>query len=115
MFEFASGFLNNTGSDSVRFTDPSGTAYDSYDYSLSWSEYDKGFRVARFDLPRAGEVREGHLVHDSVVGEAGQREPIDLELASVGVGKPPEARRRGGPRGHGEVQAADNELKRIRP
>lgn len=43
VFEFASGFLNNTGSDSVRFTDPSGTAYDSYDYSLSSSQYDKVF------------------------------------------------------------------------
>ena len=43
VFEFASGFLNNTGSESVRFTDPSGTAHDSYDYSLSSTQYDKVF------------------------------------------------------------------------
>lgn len=43
VFEFASGFLNNTGADSVRFTDPAGTAYDSYDYSLSSTQYDKVF------------------------------------------------------------------------
>jgi hypothetical protein len=43
VFEFASGFLNNTGTDSVRLTDPSGTAHDSYDYSLSSTQYDKVF------------------------------------------------------------------------
>jgi beta-lactamase superfamily II metal-dependent hydrolase len=43
VFEFASGFLNNTGAESVRYTDPSGTAYDSYDYNLSSTQYDKVF------------------------------------------------------------------------
>ena len=43
VFEFASGFLNNTGAESVRYTDPAGTAYDSFDYSLSSTQYDKVF------------------------------------------------------------------------
>ncbi len=46
VFEFASGFLNNTGSESVRYTDPSGTVYDSYDYQLGSSQYDKVFHRA---------------------------------------------------------------------
>ena len=43
VFEFASGFLNNTGTDSVRFTDPSGTQIDGYDYSISTSRTDYVF------------------------------------------------------------------------
>ncbi len=43
VFEFPSGFLNNTGTDSVRFTSPAGTAYDSYDYSLGSTQNDKVF------------------------------------------------------------------------
>ncbi|MGZ4493624.1 MAG: lamin tail domain-containing protein [Nocardioides sp.] len=46
VFEFASGFLNNTGSDSARFTDPSGTQIDGYDYSLSSTHYDQVFHRA---------------------------------------------------------------------
>ena len=32
-----------TGAESVRYTDPAGTAYDSFDYSLSSTQYDKVF------------------------------------------------------------------------
>jgi len=41
VYEFASGFLNNTGTDSARFTDPSGTQIDGYDYSISTSRADQ--------------------------------------------------------------------------
>lgn len=43
---FASGFLNNTGSDSVRFLAINGgaeTVFDSHTYSLSSTQYDKVF------------------------------------------------------------------------
>ena len=46
VFEFASGFLNNTGSESVRFLSGSGASevvHDSYSWSLSSSQYDKVF------------------------------------------------------------------------
>ncbi len=43
VFEFSSGFLNNTGTDAVRYTDPGGTEYDSYGYSLSSTKYDQVF------------------------------------------------------------------------
>lgn len=46
VFEFPSGFLNNTGAESVRYTDPGGTAYDSFDYSLSSTKYDQVFHRA---------------------------------------------------------------------
>ena len=44
--EFASGFLNNTGSDSVRFLKIVGTTetvYDSTSYTLSTTKYDQVF------------------------------------------------------------------------
>lgn len=46
MFEFASGFLNNTGTDQVRYLAISGgveTVYDSTSYSLSSTHYDQVF------------------------------------------------------------------------
>jgi beta-lactamase superfamily II metal-dependent hydrolase len=46
VLDFASGFLNNTGSESVRFLAINGgleTVYDSYDYSLSSTKYDQVF------------------------------------------------------------------------
>lgn len=46
VMEFASGFLNNTGSESVRYLAISGgveTVYDSTSYSLSTTQYDKVF------------------------------------------------------------------------
>jgi hypothetical protein len=44
VMSFASGFLNNTGSDSVRYLKIVGgveTVYDSYNYSFGTSPYDK--------------------------------------------------------------------------
>lgn len=44
--EFASGFLNNTGAESVRFVSGSGATevvHDSYSWSLSSTQYDKVF------------------------------------------------------------------------
>jgi len=50
VMEFASGFLNNTGSDSVRYLANPGTGetvYDSHSYSLGSTQYDKVFhRIA---------------------------------------------------------------------
>ncbi len=49
VMEFGSGFLNNTGSESVRYLAISGgveTVYDQYDYSLSSSKYDQVFHRA---------------------------------------------------------------------
>ena len=43
VFEFASGFLNNTGSDAVRYTSPGGVEIDAYTYSLSSTQYNKVF------------------------------------------------------------------------
>jgi beta-lactamase superfamily II metal-dependent hydrolase len=46
VMEFASGFLNNTGSDSVRLVANPGTGetvYDSHTYSLGSTQYDKVF------------------------------------------------------------------------
>lgn len=46
VFEFASGYLNNTGAESVRFLAISGgveTVYDSYSYSLGSTQTDKVF------------------------------------------------------------------------
>lgn len=43
VFEFASGLLNNTGSDSARFTKPDGVEIDSYAYSIGSTQYDKVF------------------------------------------------------------------------
>lgn len=46
VMEFASGFLNNTGSESVRYLSISGgteTVHDTYSYSLSSTKYDKVF------------------------------------------------------------------------
>ena len=46
VYEFASGFLNNTGADSVRFLSGSGASevvYDSYNYSLGSTQSDKVF------------------------------------------------------------------------
>lgn len=46
VMEFPSGFLNNTGSDEVRYLQMSGgteTVYDSTSYSLSSVQYDKVF------------------------------------------------------------------------
>ncbi len=43
VFEFPSGFLNNTGAESVRYTDPGGTAYDAFDYNLGSTRYDQVF------------------------------------------------------------------------
>lgn len=46
VMDLGSGFLNNTGSDSVRFLALSGgteTVYDSYDYALSSTKYDQVF------------------------------------------------------------------------
>lgn len=46
VFEFASGFLNNTGSESVRFvsgTGPSEVEHDAFSWSLSSTQYDKVF------------------------------------------------------------------------
>jgi beta-lactamase superfamily II metal-dependent hydrolase len=46
VMSFASGFLNNTGTDSVRFLKVSGgveTVYDTYTYTLSSTQYDKVF------------------------------------------------------------------------
>lgn len=46
VMEFASGFLNNTGSDSVRYLANPGTGetvYDSHTYSLGSTQYDKVF------------------------------------------------------------------------
>ena len=43
VYEFASGFLNNTGSDSARYTSPGGTELDAYAYSLGSTQYDKVF------------------------------------------------------------------------
>ena len=46
VMEFASGFLNNTGAESVRFLSGSGATeavHDSYSWSLSSTQYDKVF------------------------------------------------------------------------
>jgi len=43
VYEFASGFLNNTGSDAARYTSPGGTQIDAYTYSLGSTQYDKVF------------------------------------------------------------------------
>jgi hypothetical protein len=46
VFEFASGFLNNTGAESVRFVSGSGASevvHDSFDWSLSSTQPDKVF------------------------------------------------------------------------
>lgn len=46
VLSIASGFLNNTGSESVRYLSISGgveTVYDSHSYSLSSTKYDQGF------------------------------------------------------------------------
>jgi len=46
VFEFASGFLNNTGADSVRYLSGSGASevvHDSYNYSLGSTQSDKVF------------------------------------------------------------------------
>jgi hypothetical protein len=46
VIEFGSGFLNNTGSESVRYlaiVDGVQTVYDQYDYSLSSTKYDQVF------------------------------------------------------------------------
>jgi len=43
VYEFASGFLNNTGSDAARYTAPDGTQLDAYTYSLGSTQYDKVF------------------------------------------------------------------------
>jgi beta-lactamase superfamily II metal-dependent hydrolase len=43
VYEFPSGFLNNTGSDAARYTSPSGVEIDSYTYSLGSTQYDKVF------------------------------------------------------------------------
>jgi len=43
VYEFASGFLNNTGSDAARYTSPGGTQLDAYTYSLGSTQYDKVF------------------------------------------------------------------------
>lgn len=46
VMEFSSGFLNNTGAESVRLvsgTGPGEVEYDSYDWSLGSSRYDKVF------------------------------------------------------------------------
>lgn len=46
VMEFASGFLNNTGAESVRFVSGSGATevvHDSYSWSLSSTQYDKVF------------------------------------------------------------------------
>jgi beta-lactamase superfamily II metal-dependent hydrolase len=41
VFEFASGFLNNTGSDAARYTSPGGAELDAYTYSLGSTQYEK--------------------------------------------------------------------------
>ena len=49
VMEFGSGFLNNTGSESVRYLAIGGgveTVYDQHDYSLSSSKYDQSFHRA---------------------------------------------------------------------
>ncbi|MFE9093370.1 lamin tail domain-containing protein [Streptomyces sp. NPDC007264] len=49
VMDFASGFLNNTGSESVRFLKIVGgveTVYDTYSYSLGSTQYDKVFHRA---------------------------------------------------------------------
>jgi len=43
VYEFASGFLNNTGSDAARYTSPGGVEIDAYSYSLGSTQYDKVF------------------------------------------------------------------------
>ncbi|CAN5192815.1 hypothetical protein BH09ACT11_BH09ACT11_00090 [soil metagenome] len=46
VMEFASGFLNNTGAESVRFVSGTGASevvHDSYSWSLSSTQYDKTF------------------------------------------------------------------------
>lgn len=46
VFEFASGFLNNTGSESVRFVSGTGASevqHDAFSWSLSSTQYDKVF------------------------------------------------------------------------
>lgn len=46
VFNFASGFLNNTGAESVRYLKIVGgveTVYDSYNYSLGSTQYNKVF------------------------------------------------------------------------
>jgi len=43
VYEFASGFLNNTGSDAARYTSPGGVQLDAYTYSLGSTQYDKVF------------------------------------------------------------------------
>lgn len=43
VFEFASGFLNNTGSDAARYTSPGGVELDAYTYSLGSTQSDKVF------------------------------------------------------------------------
>lgn len=47
VYEFASGFLNNTGSDAARYTSPGGVEIDAYTYTLGSTQTDKVFhRVA---------------------------------------------------------------------
>jgi beta-lactamase superfamily II metal-dependent hydrolase len=43
VYEFASGFLNNTGSDAARYTSPGGVELDAYTYSIGTTQYDKVF------------------------------------------------------------------------
>lgn len=43
VYEFPSGFLNNTGTDAARYTSPSGVEIDAYTYTLSSTQYDKVF------------------------------------------------------------------------
>jgi beta-lactamase superfamily II metal-dependent hydrolase len=43
VYEFASGYLNNTGTDAARYTSPGGVEIDAYTYSLGSTQYNKVF------------------------------------------------------------------------